>query len=102
VVIIEADAAPIALIGTLTSARISPTALAQPKEPIPTLSSYLQEPVHDNYPTYKPNDGLAFDSGSSGGYISEGSWGGHIEEDIYRVSDREQEARRLPKCKRDN
>jgi hypothetical protein len=92
VVIIEADAASIALIGTLTSARISPTALTQLKEPIPTLSSYLQEPVHDNYPTYEPNDGLAFNSSSGSGYISKGSWGGHIEEDIYRVLDREQEA----------
>jgi hypothetical protein len=33
-------------------------------------------------------------SSSSGGYISEGSQGGHTDKDIYGVLDREQEAQR--------
>jgi hypothetical protein len=80
--------APTAPTGTLTGL----TAPTAPEKPIPASSSYLQEPVLDNYPTYEPNDSLQLDG--IGGYIGEGIWGGHIDKDIYGVSDGEQEARR--------
>ena len=60
------------------------------KDPIPASPSYLQEPVPDTYPTYEP----APNDSSSSGYVSEGSWGGHIDGDIYGVSDEEQEGQR--------
>jgi hypothetical protein len=87
--------APIALTGALTgppAALIAPTAPAAPTKRIPTSSPYLQEPVLDNYPTHKLNDSRQLDG--IGGYIGEGSWGGHTDEDVYGVSDGEQEAQR--------
>jgi hypothetical protein len=42
------------------------------------------------------------DSRSSSRYIKEGSKGGRIDKDIYRVSNREQEARRISRALQDD
>jgi hypothetical protein len=92
--------APTAHIAALLGASPSPAGPMAPKEPISAPSSYLQEPVLDNYPTHKPNDSPQLDS--IGGDMGEGSWGGHTDEDVYGVSDGEQEARRPAVGQQDN
>jgi hypothetical protein len=64
----------------LTGALTGPTGPTVPKKPLPTSSSYPQEPVLENYPTHEPNNSPQLDG--IGGYIGEGSRGGHTDEDI--------------------
>jgi hypothetical protein len=55
-------------------------------------TSSPQEPVLDSYAAHEPSDSPQLDG--IGGDISEGSWSGHTNGDVYGVSDGEQEARR--------
>jgi hypothetical protein len=90
----EAD--PNELQVVITEAAIAltaPTGPAAPRKHPPTPSSCVQEPIPDNCPTGEPNDSPQLDG--IGGDIGEGSWGRHTSEDVYEVSDGEQEARRL-------
>jgi hypothetical protein len=94
--------APSALIGALLGASPSPAGPPAPEGRVSPQSPCLQEPepepepkpVPDSYPTGEPNDGPQL--GGIGGDIGEGEggWGGHSGDDIYEVSDTEQEAQR--------